>query len=376
MKILKIMSYTIVISCTVILLFINLSPQFGSNPKKSQKEYYSKLSNYEDGEFKNKEVTALFTDEMSFWDFFKTEINREPIKELVPLELDINSFISNDSREMKLVWLGHSAFIINIQGITILLDPMLSSHAAPIPIPSLKRYSSQLAFDIEKLEKIDFVIYSHDHYDHLDYPTIKKIKNKVGLFIVPHGIGNHLEGWGVDKNSIKELNWGESHRQNEIDFICLPARHFSGRGPLNRNSTLWSSWAIKSPLGKIYFSGDSGYGSHFKEIGEQHGPFDISLIDCGQYNKAWKFSHMFPEQSIKAAKDLMSNYLIPIHWGAFTLATHSWIEPPEIITREAIKLNQKFLLPEIGQVVVVGTDYKISKNWWRKFSQAIEKIYP
>ena len=370
MKILKIMSYVITVPFTIILLFINLSPQFGSNPKKIEKEYYSGYSNYEDGEFKNKEATALFTDEMSFWDFFKTEINREPIKELIPSDLNINSFISNNSNEIKLVWLGHSAFIININGVIILLDPMLGNHAAPVPLPSLKRYSSQLAFDIDELEKIDFVIYSHDHYDHLDYPTIKKIKDKVGLFIVPLGIGNHLKGWGVNKNSIKELNWDESYKDNEIDFVCLPARHFSGRGPLNRNSTLWSSWAIKSPLGKIYFSGDSGYGSHFEEIGLTHGPFDISLIDCGQYNKAWKFSHMFPGQSIKAAKDLKSEYLIPIHWGAFTLSSHSWIEPPEVVSMEAVRLQQKYLLPEIGQILKLGADNKTSKTWWRNFSQA------
>ena len=369
MKILKIMSYVITVPFTLILLFINLSPQFGSNPKKIEKEYYSGYSNYEDGEFKNKEATALFTDEMSFWDFFKTEINREPIKELIPLGLDIKSFISNSSNEIELVWLGHSAFIININGVIILLDPMLGNHAAPVPLPSLKRYSSQLAFDIDKLEKIDFVIYSHDHYDHLDYPTIKKIKDKVGLFIVPLGIGNHLEGWGVNKNYIRELNWDESYKHNKIEFVCLPARHFSGRGPLNRNSTLWSSWAIKSPLGKIYFSGDSGYGSHFEDIGLKHGPFDISLIDCGQYNKAWKFSHMFPEQSVKAAKDLKSEYLIPIHWGAFTLASHSWIEPPEVVSMEAVKLQQKYLIPEIGQILKLGANNKTSKDWWRNFSQ-------
>ena len=369
MKILKIMSYVITVPFTLILLFINISPQFGSNPKKIEKKYYSGYSNYEDGEFKNKEATELFTDEMSFWDFFKTEINREPIKELIPLDLDINSFISNNSNEIELVWLGHSAFIININGIIILLDPMLGNHAAPVPLPSLKRYSSQLAFDIDELEKIDFVIYSHDHYDHLDYPTIKKIKDKVGLFIVPLGIGNHLKSWGVNKNFIKELNWDESHKHNEIEFVCLPARHFSGRGPLNRNSTLWSSWAIKSPLGKIYFSGDSGYGSHFEEIGLNHGPFDISLIDCGQYNKAWKFSHMFPKQSVKAAKDLKSEYLIPIHWGAFTLASHSWIEPPEVVLMEAEKLQQKYLIPEIGQILKLGANYKTSKTWWRNFSQ-------
>ena len=247
---------------------------------------------------------------------------------------------------------------------------MLGSHAAPVPLPSLKRYSSKIAFDIDELEVIDFVVFSHDHYDHLDYPTIKKIKNRVKNFIVPHGIGNHLKSWGVQSESIIELNWNESFDYNDIEFVCLPARHFSGRGPLNRNSTLWSSWAIKSNRGKIYFSGDSGYGAHFKKIGQEHGPFDFSLIDCGQYNKAWKFSHMFPKQAINAALDLNTKYLIPIHWGAFTLASHSWIEPPEIVSEEAKKLNQDFMIPEIGQILVLNDENKIKHRWWREFSQA------
>ena len=240
---------------------------------------------------------------------------------------------------------------MNLGGNIILLDPMLGQFAAPVPVPSLKRYSTQIAFSVEDIDTIDMVVYSHDHYDHLDYSTIKKIKGKVGLFIVPHGVGNHLRSWGVPEQSIIELNWNDSKEINGIEFVCLPARHFSGRGPFNRNSTLWSSWAIKCEHGKIYFSGDSCYGKHLKKIGDEHGPFDISLIDCGQYNKAWKYSHMFPEQSIIAAKDLKGEYLIPIHWGAFTLSTHSWIEPPEKVFANAEKLGQKIILPQIGQII-------------------------
>ena len=370
MKVLKIILYVLLTLFAVIALFINISPQFGSNPSRSQKQFFSSFKNFENGEFKNNEPTALFTDEMSFWDFFKTDLNRVPIKEIIPLNVDIESFVKDNIEQVKMVWLGHSAFLININGSVILLDPMLGSHAAPVPLPSLKRYSSKIAFDIDELEVIDVVVFSHDHYDHLDYPTIKKIKSKVKNFIVPHGIGNHLKSWGVQSESIIELNWNESFNYNDIEFVCLPARHFSGRGPLNRNSTLWSSWAIKSNRGKIYFSGDSGYGAHFKKIGQEHGPFDFSLIDCGQYNKAWKFSHMFPKQAINAALDLNTKYLIPIHWGAFTLASHSWIEPPEIVSEEAKKLNQDFMIPEIGQILVLNDENKIKHRWWREFSQA------
>ena len=349
-------------------LFINLSPQFGSNPSSYQKKLYSRDGNYVNGEFKNDEPTKLFTEEMSMANFFKDHPNQVPKKDIIPMELDIESFKSHSNGKFKLSWLGHSAFIMNLGGNIILLDPMLGQYAAPVPVPSLKRYSTQIAFSVEDIDTIDMVVYSHDHYDHLDYSTIKKIKGKVGLFIVPHGVGNHLRSWGVPEQSIIEFNWNDSKEINGIEFVCLPARHFSGRGPFNRNSTLWSSWAIKSEHGKIYFSGDSGYGKHLKKIGDEHGPFDISLIDCGQYNKAWKYSHMFPEQSIKATRDLKGEYLIPIHWGAFTLSTHSWIEPPEKVFANAEKLGQKIILPQIGQIISMKqTNYKI-KKWWKEFN--------
>ena len=368
MRIFKIIFLVFFVLSVFTALFINLSPQFGSNPSSYQKKLYSRFGNYVNGEFKNDEPTKLFTEEMSMANFFKDHPNQVPKKDIIPMELDIESFKSHSNGKFKLSWLGHSAFIMNLGGNIILLDPMLGQFAAPVPVPSLKRYSTQIAFSVEDIDTIDMVVYSHDHYDHLDYSTIKKIKGKVGLFIVPHGVGNHLRSWGVSEQSIVELNWEDSIEVNGIEFVCLPARHFSGRGPFNRNSTLWSSWAIKSEHGKIYFSGDSGYGKHLKKIGNEHGPFDISLIDCGQYNKAWKYSHMFPEQSIKATKDLKGEYLIPIHWGAFTLSTHSWIEPPEKVFANAEKLGQKIILPQIGQIISMKqTNYKI-KKWWKEFN--------
>jgi L-ascorbate metabolism protein UlaG (beta-lactamase superfamily) len=368
MRIFKIIFLVFFVLSVFTALFINLSPQFGSNPSSYQKKIYSRFGNYVNGEFKNDEPTKLFTEEMSMANFFKDHPNQVPKKDIIPMELDIESFKSHSNGKFKLSWLGHSAFIMNLGGNIILLDPMLGQFAAPVPVPSLKRYSTQIAFSVEDIDTIDMVVYSHDHYDHLDYSTIKKIKGKVGLFIVPHGVGNHLRSWEVPEQSIIELNWNDSKEINGIEFVCLPARHFSGRGPFNRNSTLWSSWAIKSEHGKIYFSGDSGYGKHLKKIGDEHGPFDISLIDCGQYNKAWKYSHMFPEQSLKATKDLKGEYLIPIHWGAFTLSTHSWIEPPEKVFANAEKLGQKIILPQIGQIISMKqTNYKI-KKWWKEFN--------
>lgn len=305
---------------------------------------------------------------MKMSEFFSQDSNITPSKDIIPQHIDLEIFKKDDNGRVKVSWLGHSAFLFNINGKIILLDPMLGQYAAPIPLPSLKRYSSKLAFSIEELDTIDAVIISHDHYDHLNFFTIKKIRNKVKRFFVPYGIGNHLKGWGVAEELIAELNWGQSELFHDIEIVCLPARHFSGRGPFNRNSTLWSSWAIKSQYGKIYFSGDSGYGSHFNKIGEEHGPFDLSLIDSGQYNKAWKHSHMFPEEAIIAARELRSQYYIPIHWGAFTLSMHPWTEPPERALHSARTMGQKIILPQIGQVFILNQNHKNISSWWKFYN--------
>ena len=361
-------SFSIVIFVSItILLFINMSPQFGANPTSKEKRYFNTFPNYQKGEFKSLEQTPVMTGDVSAWEFFKNVENKNPKTDIIPKKIDYFSFKDLNNEDYKISWLGHSAFIINLNHKIILLDPMLGSHAAPLPLPNLKRYNSTLPIDPELIENIDLVIISHDHYDHLDYYTIKKIKNNVKTFLVPHGVGNHLRSWGIDVDSIVELNWNQNFTIDGIEFVCLPARHFSGRGPLNRNSTLWSSWAIKSSNLKIYFSGDSGYGTHFKKIGEDHGPFDISLIDCGQYNKAWKYSHMFPHEAVKAARDLKTEFFIPIHWGAFTLAMHSWDEPVVESIRWSKETGLKCLTPEIGDQLSKERLNEQFTEWWEKY---------
>jgi len=311
-------------------------------------------------------------------DFFNDEIatpstqnkensDRLPKEKIIPQLIDLDSFKEIGINDYKIAWLGHSAFILNINGKIILLDPMLGSHAAPIPLPSLERYSKGLPFDLKLLEKIDMVVLSHDHYDHLDYPTIKRIRDKVSTFIVPIGIGNHLRSWKVNDENIVELNWDEKIIIDDVELTCLPSRHFSGRGPFNRRTTLWASWAIKSSAIKIYFSGDSGYGKHFKEIGEEHGPFDLSLLDSGQYNIAWKHSHMFPFQSVQAAQDLKSKFFMPIHWAGFTLSMHPWDEPIKKSIEYATKVGVKYIAPEIGQILSSNSLDREFLSWWERY---------
>ena len=366
-SILLYVSYAILFMTFIIISFINLAPQLGSNPSSVQNSYYESLANYNEGEFKNLEETPMMTGEISTWEFFKNDSTRKPETKIIPRKINHDDFIKNDQNDYKLAWLGHSAFILNLSEKIILLDPMLGSHAAPIPLPSLKRFNKTLPIQLDSIKKIDFVLISHDHYDHLDHSTIKLIKNKVTMFIVPHGIGSHLRKWGVKNENIVELNWNESYKIQQLQFSCLPARHFSGRGPLNRNSTLWSSWAIESPSIKIYFSGDSGYGKHFKQIGDEYGPFDISLIDCGQYNSAWKYSHMFPSEAVIAAQDLRTQIFLPIHWGVFTLAMHPWDEPPKESIRSAEEIGLRYFIPEIGEVLSKEIFSSQPIPWWEQY---------
>mgnify|MGYP000002896932 CR=1 FL=1 len=359
--------YAVVILFIFIILFVSFAPQFGSNPSFNQKKYYNIFPNYKDGDFQNLEQTQLITGDVSTWTFFKNDTNRRPNKGIIPNKVDYASFNNINTNLYKIAWLGHSGFIININGKIVLLDPMLGNYAAPIPIPSLKRYNEMLPIVPDSLSNIDIVVISHDHYDHLDHSTIKSIKDNVRIFVVPHGVGNHLRKWHVKEEKIIELNWDENYETNNIQITCLPARHFSGRGPLNRNSTLWSSWAIKSPTVKIYFSGDSGYGKHFKDIGNNHGPFDIALIDCGQYNKAWKNTHMFPSDAVLAAQELNTEYFMPIHWGGFSLSIHPWDEPAIESIKLADRMGIKYFTPEIGEVISNKTIDRSYNAWWENY---------
>jgi L-ascorbate metabolism protein UlaG (beta-lactamase superfamily) len=262
-----------------------------------------------------------------------------------------------------LTWFGHSAVLLEIDSVKIFIDPMLGLHAGPVPLISPKRYNEELPIAIEKLPFIDIVLISHDHYDHLDYGSILKLKDKVGKFFVPLGVGAHLRAWGVKPELITELNWWQEAQHNSFTFICAPARHFSGRGFTN-NLTLWSSWIIKSSREQLYFSGDSGYGPHFKEIGEKYGPMDFVMMECGQYNERWASIHMMPEETVQATLDVQGKVLLPIHWGAFTLAMHGWDDPINRVTAAAQRLNVPIRTPKIGQMILPLDDTASDLRWW------------
>lgn len=350
-------------------LFMNLAPDFGGTITNKHKEYFSKSPNYNNGKFINLggvEMTMGFSKvvEMTVG-FFKQQPNTVPDKSIPVEKIDSTEVAGYASPAPRLIWFGHSAFLLQIEGKNILIDPMFGDVPAPHPLLGGSRFSKSMPIEIEQLPHIDAIIYSHDHYDHLDYGSVMKLKDKVEAFYVPLGLGVHLEAWGIEHDRITELDWWDETTHDGLQLICTPAQHFSGRGLTDRGATLWASWVIKSDSTNIYFSGDSGYGGHFKEIGEKYGPFDFAMLECGQYNQLWIEIHMMPEETAQAAVDLKANLMMPIHWGAFKLAMHSWTDPVERVTKKAKELGVKVATPKIGEEIVLGDSASYPKEiWW------------
>ena len=247
--------------------------------------------------------------------------------------------------------------------VTIITDPVFH-RASPLSFLGPKPFDMTNIPRIDDLpEKIDVVLITHDHYDHLDYKTIKKIHPKVGKFFVPLGVKSHLIKWGVPQEKIEEIEWYENASYKNTDFTLTPTRHFSGRSLGNRDSTLWGGWIIKSETQNIYISGDGGYSSEFKKIGDKYGPFDIAFVENGAYNIGWKNTHMFPEESVAAAIDVNAKVAMPIHWGKFDLSTHHWLDPINRFTKEAQNKNLTIATPQIGQTFTLNPLIPQTR-WW------------
>jgi L-ascorbate metabolism protein UlaG (beta-lactamase superfamily) len=347
--------------------FLSCSPQLGSAPTAAQRQSYHRTGHLEDGKFVNSRPTTVMAGSMfsAFRRmFFEHTPNQNPAAPLPMQRLDSLTITQLPADQVRVTWFGHSASLVEIGGKKVLLDPMLSVKMGPLALVTPKRYNQELAIYPEQLPAIDAVLISHDHYDHLDYQTVLKIKDKVGRFYVPLGVGAHLRRWGVAESHIHEMTWGDSVKLPGLTIISSQTQHFSGRGLTNRNSTFWSSWVLKTPQHRLFYSGDGGYGLHFKEIGQQYGPFDLALMECGQYDRAWPQIHMQPEQSVQAALDVRARTMLPVHWGAFTEAHHPWNESVERATAAAARQNLPLATPLLGQPVVLGGPLP-QQPWWR-----------
>jgi L-ascorbate metabolism protein UlaG (beta-lactamase superfamily) len=342
--------------------FLN-QPVFGKNPTGERLERIKKSPNYHDGKFHNQSPTEVMRPDVSYWELTKAYFNKptdiEPAAALPHIETNLNQL--HDSLP-TLVWFGHSSYLIKHQGKTILVDPVFSGYAAPFSF-MVNAFKGSNTYGVDQMPAIDVCIITHNHYDHLDKNTIQKLKHKVHTFVTPLGVGADLESWGVNSASIIELDWWETTTLPfALSVTAAPARHFSGRGFV-RAKTLWASYVLQWQGLTIYAGGDSGYDSHFKEIGKRFGQFDLAILECGQYGKDWPLIHMTPEQVYTAATDLNARVLLPVHWAKFALSMHSWKEP---ITRLMAVADPKTLsvtTPLIGEEVHINGNWP-KQRWW------------
>ena len=240
---------------------------------------------------------------------------------------------------------------------------MFGPDAAPIAPFSIKRFNTVSTTIISDFPEIDLLIMSHDHYDHLDLKSIQLLKEKVKKYYVALGVGRHLISWGIDPAAITEFDWWEKNSFEDIEITFTPTRHFSGRGMRDRFKGLWGGWVIKTDIENNWFSGDGGYGSHFKEIGDKLGPFDFAFMECGQYNKLWRPIHLFPDECIQAALDAKAKKIMPIHWGSFNWSDHNWKEPVEQFVLACKRNNIPYRTPLIGEIITPILQEK-NNHWW------------
>ena len=335
----------------------------GKLPSGKHLQRLKQSPNYKDGAFQNLSVTPMKPEGVSYWrmtkEFFKKHPETAPPAKLPFVKTDLDKL---NSAEPVIVWFGHSSYLIRVENKNFLVDPVFSGNAAPVSF-MVKAFPGSNEYKAGNMPVIDYLILTHDHYDHLDYKTIRKLKNKIGKIYCSLGISSHLKHWGVDDNLVTEMDWWESKQlEGNIQLTAAPARHFSGRG-LKRGQTLWSSFILKTSTHNLYLGGDSGYDSHFKEIGEKYGPFDLAILESGQYNTMWPLIHMMPEETVQAAVDLQAKALLPVHWGKFLLAMHPWNEPLKRVLTKAKELNIQVRTPRIGEPLNLDAQNS-GKAWW------------
>jgi L-ascorbate metabolism protein UlaG (beta-lactamase superfamily) len=267
---------------------------------------------------------------------------------------------------LRATWMGHASVLVEIDGLRVLTDPVWSERVSPSTLAGPKRFF-QPPIALAELPQIDAVVISHDHYDHLNMETVEALAARGALFLVPLGVGAHLQKWGIAATQVRELDWNEQASLGGVTFTAAPSRHFSGRGVTDRNATLWSSWVIAGPRHRVFFCGDSGFFGGFREIGRVHGPFDLALMSSGAYSPSWPLIHMTPEQVVQAHIDVGGRLLLPIHWGTFNLAFHDWNEPAVRAAAEAVQRGVPIVIPRPGEMVEPSrVSERRQDDWWRE----------
>lgn len=312
----------------------------------------------------NRFVNALPTARMDGWALTQRWLKGAPftIPDAPLTTVTPTSLNEPPASGLRITWFGHSSMLVEVDGRRFLTDPVWSERCSPSTFIGPKRFFAP-PLPIEQLPALDAVVLSHDHYDHLDEPTIRALSEHVPLFLVPIGIGAHLEYWGVDPKKIVELDWWEKTNVGDVVVTAAPSRHFSGRAVIDSDATLWASWAFHGPQHRVYFSGDTAMFPGFKEIGERLGPFDATMIEVGAYDAMWADVHLGPEQAIAAHQDLRGTLMFPVHWGTFDLALHAWTEPVERLIVAAEQAKVAVVVPRPGESIEPAHAASLTR-WW------------
>jgi L-ascorbate metabolism protein UlaG (beta-lactamase superfamily) len=337
---------------------------FGKGASGVRRARMEKSPEYQSGHFENPQPLINYT-----WRMLEGSMNVSPdVSPHVPLPVEAVEparFAAAPPSGLRVTWFGHSSMYVEIDGARVLTDPVWTERISPIDGVGPTRWYAPLVA-LESLPKPDAVVISHDHYDHLDYPTIRAMKDWPVKFLVPLGVGAHLEYWGVPAEKIVEMDWWEHTRIGSLEITCAPARHASGRAPWDQNATLWAGWAIAGDRHRVYYSGDTGLFPGMRDIGERLGPFDLTMIETGQYDRAWPDWHIGPEQAVTAHQLVRGRAMLPVHWGLLALAYHGWTEPIERVARAAQKASVRLFTPPPGRSIepdVVATK-DASTKWW------------
>ncbi|MCL1915982.1 MAG: MBL fold metallo-hydrolase [Desulfovibrionaceae bacterium] len=334
--------------------------EFGQTPE--DLSAYEDLHYFADGKFHSHEDTPFYPDRVKggfSWLRFLLSYANSPKKLLPMLRLGRDSF-APAPEELAVYWLGHSSMIVELEGRRFLVDPVFGN-AAPVPLVVRRYWPCPL--ERKDLPPLDYVLITHDHYDHLEYSTIRHLRDWETIFIVPLGVGAHLRKWGVPGEKIRELGWGDEFRESGLSVIAERVRHFSGRTLKTRDSSLWTGYVLKGENRRVFISGDSGYSDSFSAVGEKYGPFDLAFLEIDGWSSGWPGTHLFPEEVIRAFHDLRAEALIPVHWGVFDLAMHPWDESIRMLRSLADEDGGVNLLtPLMGEKLIPGRIP--ATRWW------------
>ncbi|MFF1308535.1 MBL fold metallo-hydrolase [Streptomyces sp. NPDC058307] len=352
---------------------------FGADPSGERMARIRRSPHFEHGVFQNPGGTARTRPEGSAVEFAKTFFDSDGRQQRAPEgRIPVHATTLADLSKppatgLRLTWMGHSSVLAEIDGRRVLFDPVWGERCSPFPFAGPKRLHP-VPLPLTALGPVDVVVISHDHYDHLDMPTIKELAGTDTVFAVPLGVGAHLEHWGVSADRVRELDWHESTQVAGLTLTATPARHFCGRGLRNTQHTLWASWVVAGEEHRVYHSGDTGYFDGFKDIGAAFGPFDATMIQLGAYSEFWPDIHMTPEEAVRSHLDLQGGdaaegVLLPIHWGTFNLATHPWAEPAEQTMLLSHKAGAAMATPRPGEPFEPGA-VRVVDPWWRRVAKA------